>query len=429
MHLSNNVAIKVDGLGKKYKIGQIQTKHDTLRDAIMNRISSRSAKNGSNGKSESSEFWALKDVSFAIKPGEIVGIVGRNGAGKSTLLKTLARITEPSSGCIDIYGRVGSLLEVGTGFHPELSGRENVYLNGSILGMKKVEIDRHFEEIVEFAEVEKFIDTAVKHYSSGMYLRLAFGVAAFLQPEILLIDEVLAVGDAAFQKKCLGKMDDVSKQGRTVLFVSHNMSAIQELCQRGILIDEGRVRFDGYVTDCISQYYEVNTQYKASRLPARRRGTGLQILGIGIRGKKVPSIESGQDFCVSLTLESTGIANPAIILIIENISGQQIVHSRITSREIGVENLDGRYQFSISLPALWLVPGVYSLYFKLLVSSLNMRGSIQSDRLMLEVRGDVDATGRTLLGPKAEWGFNQIDRHTAENEGPVNAVRSIRNEQ
>ncbi|MBI3951593.1 MAG: ABC transporter ATP-binding protein, partial [Acidobacteria bacterium] len=202
----------------------------------------------------SGTIWALRDVSFEIKQGEVVGIIGRNGAGKSTLLKILSRITEPTEGYAEIHGRVGSLLEVGTGFHPELTGRENIYLNGAILGMKRTEIERKFDEIVAFAEVEKFIDTPVKHYSSGMYLRLAFAVAAHLEPEILLVDEVLAVGDAAFQKKCLGKMEDIGAQGRTVLFVSHNMPAVSRLCRRAILLDEGSVLRDGASHQVISAY-------------------------------------------------------------------------------------------------------------------------------------------------------------------------------
>ena len=200
------------------------------------------------------EFWALKDVSFEVQPGEVIGIIGRNGAGKSTLLKVLSRITEPSEGWIEMRGRVGSLLEVGTGFHPELTGRENIYLNGAILGMSRREIARKFDEIIAFAEIEKFLDTPVKRYSSGMFVRLAFAVASHLEPEILIVDEVLAVGDAAFQKKCLGKMDKVSRTGRTVLFVSHNMAAIKALCHRAILFDAGRVDHDGCVDDAVNRY-------------------------------------------------------------------------------------------------------------------------------------------------------------------------------
>jgi lipopolysaccharide transport system ATP-binding protein len=199
-------------------------------------------------------IWALKDLSFEINHGEVVGVIGRNGAGKSTLLKILSRITEPTEGYVDVYGRVGSLLEVGTGFHPELTGRENVYLNGSIIGMRKGEIDRKFDEIVAFAEVEQFLDTPVKFYSSGMYMRLAFSVAAHLEPEILIVDEALAVGDAAFQKKCLGKMGNVANEGRTVVLVSHNMPAVRSICKRGIVLESGRDLFNGPIEECISNY-------------------------------------------------------------------------------------------------------------------------------------------------------------------------------
>ncbi len=236
-------AIRVENLGKQYTIGQYQGRYKSLRDSLTStfaapfkRLFSRNALG-----SEQTTIWALKDVSFEVQPGEVVGIIGRNGAGKSTLLKILARITEPTEGEVHLRGRVGSLLEVGTGFHSELTGRENIFLNGAILGMSRKEIQRKFDEIVDFAEIEKFIDTPAKHYSSGMYMRLAFAVAAHLEPEILLVDEVLAVGDAEFQNKCLGKMGEVANQGRTVIFVSHNMSAILNLCPKSIFLQFGRV--------------------------------------------------------------------------------------------------------------------------------------------------------------------------------------------
>jgi lipopolysaccharide transport system ATP-binding protein len=262
-----DIAIMVDGLGKRYRLGQKQAKYETLRDSMVEVVGKpfRWVRNilsvNGNGSASNGEWlWALKDVSFKVHRGEVVGIIGRNGAGKSTLLKILSRITEPTEGSAEIHGRVVSLLEVGTGFHSELTGRENVYLNGAILGMKKREIDSKFDEIVAFAEVEKFIDTPVKHYSSGMHLRLAFAVAAHLEPEILIVDEVLAVGDAAFQKKCLGKMGDVAKEGRTVLFVSHNMPAVTRLCERVILIEEGKIKTDGSSQLVVSKYLNNNCE-------------------------------------------------------------------------------------------------------------------------------------------------------------------------
>jgi len=255
----HDIAIRVENVSKLYHLGRAQERHDTLRDAISDfrlRISDLTKPNRqspiANQKPE--DLWALRDVSFEVKRGEVVGIIGRNGAGKSTLLKILSRITEPTSGYADIHGRVGSLLEVGTGFHPELTGRENIYLNGAILGMRRAEINRKFDEIVAFAEIERFLDTPVKRYSSGMYVRLAFAVAAHLEPEILLVDEVLAVGDSSFQKKCLNKMQDVGEQGRTVLFVSHNMPAVTRLCERTILLDEGGVLMDGPSYEVVGAY-------------------------------------------------------------------------------------------------------------------------------------------------------------------------------
>jgi ABC-type polysaccharide/polyol phosphate transport system ATPase subunit len=244
--------VQSERLGKKYQLRhQGQQSYVALRDVIAGAFKRR---DGDRAAVTREEFWALRDVSFEIAPGEVAGIIGRNGAGKSTLLKVLSRITEPSEGRLILGGRVASLLEVGTGFHPELTGRENIFLNGAILGMSRAEIVRKFDEIVAFAEVERFLDTPVKRYSSGMYVRLAFAVAAHLQPDILIVDEVLAVGDAEFQKKCLGKMHEVSRGGRTVLFVSHNMAAIQSLCSRAIWLDQGRVRYDGIAGDCINRY-------------------------------------------------------------------------------------------------------------------------------------------------------------------------------
>jgi lipopolysaccharide transport system ATP-binding protein len=256
----SDTVIRVESLSKKYIIGhQRQEGYISLRDVISNGAKSWGRKLLKPSKERIvdptvEEFWALKDVSFEIQQGDRVGIIGRNGAGKSTLLKILSRITEPTTGRISIKGRVASLLEVGTGFHPELTGRENIYLNGAILGMSKVEIKKKFDEIVAFAEVEKFLDTPVKRYSSGMYVRLAFAVAAHLEPEILIVDEVLAVGDIQFQEKCLGKMEDVAKEGRTVLFVSHNLGAIRALCQRGIVLDRGRVTVNDSIDNAIHSY-------------------------------------------------------------------------------------------------------------------------------------------------------------------------------
>jgi lipopolysaccharide transport system ATP-binding protein len=255
----NDVAIRVENLGKRYRIGARKEAYGTLRDTIVSAVqASMDALRGHGSEKGRKEFWALRGVSFEVRRGEVLGIIGCNGAGKSTLLKILSRVTRPTVGRAVIHGRVGSLLEVGTGFHRELTGRENIYLNGAVLGMTKAEIDRKFKEIIEFAEIEAFLDTPVKRYSSGMYMRLAFAIAAQLEPEILIVDEVLAVGDAAFQKKCLGKMGNVAKQGRTVLFVSHNMVAIQNLCNRVIWLHQGQIMAEGQPAQVVSSYLQTS---------------------------------------------------------------------------------------------------------------------------------------------------------------------------
>ncbi len=271
----NDIAVRIEGVGKRYRIGQRES-YKTLRDTLTNavgapfrRLSSiarRSSADNQRGVARGEYIWALRDISFDLKHGEVLGVIGRNGAGKSTLLKILSRITRPTEGYAEIHGRVGSLLEVGTGFNPELTGRENIYLNGAVLGMKKAEIDRKFDEIVAFAEVEQFIDTPVKRYSSGMYMRLAFAVAAHLEPEILIVDEVLAVGDAEFQKKCLGKMGDVAKGGRTVLFVSHNLLAIENLCEQVIWLKNGEIARQGSPGQVISNYLQSSISPSTERV-------------------------------------------------------------------------------------------------------------------------------------------------------------------
>jgi lipopolysaccharide transport system ATP-binding protein len=258
--MMNGIAVSVKGLGKRYQIGAVQPSYRTLRETLVDSfvasVRSLAPATGRRAATAGTKIWALKDVSFEIERGEAVGVIGHNGAGKSTLLKILSRITEPTSGYARIRGRVGTLLEVGTGFHPELTGRENIYLNGAILGMRRAEIERKFDEIVAFAEVEQFIDTPVKHYSSGMYLRLAFAVAAHLEPEVLIVDEVLAVGDAAFQKKCLGKIGEVTDTGRTVVFVSHNMGAVRSLCRRALWLDHGQLRMSGPTIEVVDRYLQ-----------------------------------------------------------------------------------------------------------------------------------------------------------------------------
>jgi len=273
----SEAVIQVSNLGKRYEIGGRQEAYGTLRDAISSAAMAPLTWLKHRSRSHRpQEFWALRDVSFEVKAGDVLGIIGRNGAGKSTLLKILSRVTYPTEGGADIRGRVGSLLEVGTGFHPELTGRENIFLNGAVLGMRKTEIQRKFDEIVDFAEIEQFLDTPVKRYSSGMYMRLAFAIAAHFEPEILIVDEVLAVGDAAFQKKCLGKIGEVAHEGRTVLFVSHNISAILSLCERALLLDNGKLVSQGSPSSVVQRYLatKASTIYTPLEQREDRQGDG-----------------------------------------------------------------------------------------------------------------------------------------------------------
>ncbi len=297
--------IQVENLSKRYRLGQAATLRQRLAE-----IAGRMRRGGGERAENGDAFWALRDVAFDVQPGEVLGLIGRNGAGKSTLLKILSRITDPTHGQVTLCGRVGSLLEVGTGFHPELTGRENIFLNGAILGMKRAEIKRHFDEIVDFAEVGRVLDTPVERYSSGLYVRLAFAVAAHLEPEILLIDEVLAVGDAAFQRKCLGKMGDVAKQGRTVVFVSHNMAAVSTLCDRSVLLEGGRATFIGDTEQAVQRYLQRGNEQAPVALRDRqdRAGSGdVRLTGISIQNAENPEnqfIQSGDPLRVTIRYES-----------------------------------------------------------------------------------------------------------------------------
>jgi lipopolysaccharide transport system ATP-binding protein len=321
--------LSVESLGKQYTIGAADARTGTLREALASALHSPRS---FFSRAEAPKIWALRDVSFTAAPGDVVGVIGKNGAGKSTLLKILSRITEPTAGRAVLYGRVGSLLEVGTGFHQDLTGRENVYLNGAILGMKRAEISAKFDDIVAFAEVERFIDTPVKRYSSGMYLRLAFAVAAFLESEILLIDEVLAVGDAAFQKRCLGKMREVSASGRTVLFVSHNMAAVEALCSRCLLISEGSLAAVGASHDLIGRYLAADTHPQAAAIDlgqhAGRRGSAeIMMRSVTLAtdgGDPAVSIRMGTGLTVRVQYTSTRPIAPVLGLVIKNNYGMPL---------------------------------------------------------------------------------------------------------
>lgn len=364
--------INSSNIGKCYTIHHEGIKrNDTLRDEITNWVRGLSKKGIRNHKATSKEnFWALKDITFDIKPGERIGIIGRNGAGKSTLLKILSRITEPTVGEIRIKGRVASLLEVGTGFHPELSGRENVYLNGAILGMSRSEIKRKFDEIIDFAEIGKFLDTPVKRYSSGMYVRLAFAVAAHLEPEILIVDEVLAVGDAQFQKKCLGKMESVGKEGRTVIFVSHNMGAVKTLCSTGILISAGQLLLKDTVSNVVSKYISDIQSFEYSKT----WDDGLEPANRYIKLKKISLIPEEEKSCESITTDDSFsvkvdyqcICDGALIgltLVLYTESGD-CVFSSINNQDndfYGNEVPKGVYYSECQIPKQLLNQGVYTV--------------------------------------------------------------------
>lgn len=301
-----DLAIRAENIGKQYRIGEPVLQYRTFRDSVS-KFFRNPLNRGNKPDQESGTIWALKDVSFEVRRGQVLGVIGRNGAGKSTLLKILSRVTDPTTGLAEIHGRVGSLLEVGTGFHPELTGRENIYLNGAILGMKRQEIDRKFDEIVAFSEVEKFIDTPVKRYSSGMYLRLAFAVAAHLEPEILVVDEVLAVGDAEFQRKCLGKMNEVASEGRTVLFVSHNMSAILRLTEETMVIDHGNLVMRAPTAKAVDYYLSQGLSHEGQRYWQEKEipASAAPFCPVGIRilngsGQVVDTVRSIEPFTVEI---------------------------------------------------------------------------------------------------------------------------------
>lgn len=408
----SDIAIRVENLSKRYRIGQREP-YRALRDVLARGFAApfraaalafrRTPAATVDASVTNRHFWALKDVSFEVKKGEVIGIIGRNGAGKSTLLKILSRITEPTEGYAEIHGRVGSLLEVGTGFHPELTGRENIYLNGAILGMKKHEIDRKFDEIVAFAEIEKFIDTPVKYYSSGMYVRLAFAVAAHLEPEILLVDEVLAVGDAAFQKKCLGKMGDVAKEGRAVLFVSHNMAAIQNLCSIVYLFEQGQVITSGNPTDVIGRYLQVGSELESISLSGRkdRQGNGrLRFIEFFVSdlARENTTMVCGKPESIIITYKGTPpLSNVHISIGFYTPLGEGILYLSNDLTGKWFSNLSSTGAFICRFEKLPLLPGIYTINLYCTVNGILADWVVDAARIQV-VEGDYFGTGK--LPPK-----------------------------
>jgi lipopolysaccharide transport system ATP-binding protein len=393
-----DIAIRVENLGKRFRIGAQRERYQTFRDAVAGLFKRSPAER----KAASEPFWALKDVSVEIQRGEVVGIIGRNGAGKSTLLKVLARITEPTEGFAEIRGRIGSLLEVGTGFHPELTGRENVFLNGAILGMRRAEIQEKFDEIVAFAEVEEFIDTPVKHYSSGMCLRLAFSVAAHLEPEILFVDEVLAVGDAVFQRKCLARMREVAEHGLTILFVSHNMAAIQHLCTKALLLTKGRLAMAAPVESVVQGYLKATAGKQDLNLEslADRKGAGaVRIREIRITtadGSPLAGLVCGKPARIRLCLSNGQRAdNPRVSLCFLDMMDQRIMHldSRLLGK--GLPPVGPRGSLICDIPRVSLAPGQYKIELWLQVNEV-VQDWIANAGIVEVLDGDFFGTGVAL---------------------------------
>ncbi len=408
------LAVRGEGLSKQYRLGAKRERYRTIRESLslkapLRAVRSRLRRRRGSQPDEASSIWALKDASFEVQQGEVVGIIGRNGAGKSTLLKILSKITEPTSGVAELHGRVGSLLEVGTGFHNELTGRENIFLNGAILGMRRAEIIRKFDEIVSFAEVERFIDTPVKRYSSGMYLRLAFAVAAHLEPEILMVDEVLAVGDASFQKKCLGKLGAVAKEGRTVLFVSHNMGAIRSMCTRGIVLDQGTVRLAGDIGDAIECYYRVIGAFEQETVQMLAQSGRTGFGAVKVASESGSTVSQGKPFEAHTTLHLAGRTEGfTLYCFFEDMYGREIFVLRESSSDLGLSDLvPGTYSMRAKFPPLWLSPGLYALSFK--VQLYGEFGSARhvTDKAPVDVEGASSAAVSAVLHPATEWAIER----------------------
>lgn len=402
--------IAVENLGKKYTLnhqarqGAYVALRDVLSDGVRNfgrRLLHTLCSTPRTPHAPHEEFWALKDVSFDLQQGDRLGIIGRNGAGKSTLLKILSRITEPTTGSVRIRGRVASLLEVGTGFHPELTGRENIFLNGAVLGMSRVEIRKKFDEIVAFAEVEKFLDTPVKRYSSGMYVRLAFAVAAHLEPEILVVDEVLAVGDAQFQKKCLGKMEDISvREGRTVLFVSHNMGVVKQLCDRAIVLSDGQVMVDGDVHSSIDNYLNAFRPGGSSFSLSESTDVKAYVKSVSLlspQGLRAASFFMNHGIEVACDLVVMAPSSYTLSIQIKDLSDMPLFHFPCGDDNFSLPSAEGCHHIIIQLPVLYLYPGGYRMQVTLCEAEGNSFKEVHVvDNISFNIEQDYSLVGRPL---------------------------------
>ncbi|MDT8436358.1 MAG: polysaccharide ABC transporter ATP-binding protein [Gemmatimonadota bacterium] len=434
----SEIAIRVESIGKEYHIGATPVSYRTLRDRVAGaatepfRRAWKLARGQAYGAARMDEtFWALRDLSFEVETGEVVGVIGRNGAGKSTLLKILSRITEPSEGWAEVHGRVGSLLEVGTGFHPELTGRENVFMNGAILGMRKAEIDRKFDEIVEFSEISKFIDTPVKHYSSGMYVRLAFAVAAHMEAQILLIDEVLSVGDAEFQRKCLGKMGEVAGSGRTIIFVSHNMPTVARLCDRVLLLDQGRLVKDGPSAEVVHTYLSYGISTSAEREwtdPARAPGNDrVRIRAVRVR-RRDGAVTENVDIREPVVLEQEyevlqGGQALTPLFVLHNDEGVCVfaTHGHDTPWRQRPRP-PGRYRASVEIPGNFLAEGMLLVLAAVVTQAPFEVHAEEADAVAFHVvgslepdtsRGDYGKTMPGVLSPLLPWTDEAVEEGAA----------------
>jgi lipopolysaccharide transport system ATP-binding protein len=412
--------IHVAGLGKRYRIDRAAAGpgYRTLRESLAAAATAPLRRWRGRAAGRTEEFWALREVDFEVQPGEVVGIIGRNGAGKSTLLKILSRITKPTTGWVQLHGRVGSLLEVGTGFHPELTGRENIALNGSILGMSRREIARKFDEIVAFAEIDQFLDTPVKRYSSGMYIRLAFAVAAHLEPEILVVDEVLAVGDAAFQQKCVGKMKTISQQGRTVLFVSHNMAAVLNLCRRALLLEGGRVQAEGPVATVVKRYVQTLAAPAGGGIdlrehPARAPGCVPLLAGVRLlnsQGETTDQFSCGEDLTIALDFQPVQrLEQPRFGIGFDDALGQRIFSVATYLSAGGLPPLREAATIACTIRDLPLAPGRYTLSLSAGIPGDSLKDALYNAVALEVCAADFYGNGRLpgpALGPvlvRSEW--------------------------
>jgi lipopolysaccharide transport system ATP-binding protein len=413
-----HIAVKTEALGKQYRLGTFAPLRygrltETLSDAAL--ASFGRGRRSSAERRARDQFWALRDVSFEVAEGDVVGVIGPNGAGKTTLLKILSRITRPSAGQAELRGRVGSLLEVGTGFHQELTGRENVYLNGAILGMGRAEVRRKFDEIVAFSEVERFLDTPVKRYSSGMAVRLAFAVAAHLEPEILIVDEVLAVGDAAFQRKCLGKMESVGREGRTVLFVSHNMAAVTHLCDWALQLEAGRILRSGRTDEVVHAYLQEASgegRLSVSDRTDRRGGGQLRIRAITLRredGAELGALHLGQPAAIELEYDSPSVSplrNVAVSLALDSLFGQRVTTLQNEAAGQSFDELPPRGVIVCELPRVPVLPGAYQLTFYVTVNGVQADWLINAGTIEV-TEGDYFGTGKV---PQSQDGLVVFDQ-------------------